>query len=97
EEFDSRTNPFEEGENDRDPTNRVKDNLCDIGGPITRPKTQIMKQSLYRNKTMKILGCEGGHAYMSWLSDKEKSFLSDMIKNIMKFISILVTLNIMRG
>ncbi|RDX95455.1 hypothetical protein CR513_22024, partial [Mucuna pruriens] len=46
EDFDSRTNPFEEGENDRDPTNKVKDNLRDIGGPMTRPKTQIMKQSL---------------------------------------------------
>ncbi|RDX68431.1 hypothetical protein CR513_52584, partial [Mucuna pruriens] len=30
----------------RDPTNKVKDNLHDIGGPMTRPKTQIMKQSL---------------------------------------------------
>ncbi|RDY14749.1 hypothetical protein CR513_00135, partial [Mucuna pruriens] len=46
EDFDSRTNPFEEGENDRDPTNKVKDNLRDIGGPMTRLKTQIMKQSL---------------------------------------------------
>ncbi|RDX93027.1 hypothetical protein CR513_24766, partial [Mucuna pruriens] len=46
EEFDLRTNLFEEGENDRDPTNKVKDNWRDIGGLMTRPKTQIMKQSL---------------------------------------------------
>ncbi|RDX88547.1 hypothetical protein CR513_29856, partial [Mucuna pruriens] len=37
EDFDSRTNPFEEGGNDRDPTNKVKDNLRDVGGPMTRP------------------------------------------------------------
>ncbi|RDX81576.1 Retrovirus-related Pol polyprotein from transposon 17.6, partial [Mucuna pruriens] len=46
EEFDSRTNPLEEGGNDRNPTNKAKDNLCDIGGPMTRPKTKIIKQSL---------------------------------------------------
>ncbi|RDX98142.1 hypothetical protein CR513_18993, partial [Mucuna pruriens] len=46
EKFDSRTNPFEEGGNDRDPTNKGKDNLCDIRGPMTRPKTKMMKQSL---------------------------------------------------
>ncbi|RDX75690.1 hypothetical protein CR513_44399, partial [Mucuna pruriens] len=33
EEFDSRTNPFKEGGNDRNPTDKDKDNLCDIGGP----------------------------------------------------------------
>ncbi|RDY06561.1 hypothetical protein CR513_09438, partial [Mucuna pruriens] len=44
--FDSRTNPFEEGGNDRDPTNKAKDNLCDTRGPMTRPKTKIMKKSL---------------------------------------------------
>ncbi|RDX95066.1 hypothetical protein CR513_22457, partial [Mucuna pruriens] len=38
-EFDSRTNPFEEGGNDRNPTNKEKDNLRDIGGPMTRSKT----------------------------------------------------------
>ncbi|RDX88519.1 hypothetical protein CR513_29877, partial [Mucuna pruriens] len=32
EDFDSRTNPFEEGGNDTDPTNKVKDNLRDVGG-----------------------------------------------------------------
>ncbi|RDX67064.1 hypothetical protein CR513_54104, partial [Mucuna pruriens] len=31
---------------DRNPTNKVKNNWHDIGGPMTRPKTQIMKQSL---------------------------------------------------
>ncbi|RDY13892.1 Retrovirus-related Pol polyprotein from transposon gypsy, partial [Mucuna pruriens] len=46
EDFDSRTNPFEEGGNDRDPTNKVKDNLHDVRGLMTRPKTKIMKQSL---------------------------------------------------
>ncbi|RDX73701.1 hypothetical protein CR513_46656, partial [Mucuna pruriens] len=46
EEFDLRTNPFEEGGNDRDPTNKAKDNLCDIEGPMTRSKTKMMKQYL---------------------------------------------------
>ncbi|RDX71967.1 hypothetical protein CR513_48614, partial [Mucuna pruriens] len=36
EEFDSRTNPFEEGGNDRDPINKAKDNLRDTGSPMTR-------------------------------------------------------------
>ncbi|RDX81001.1 hypothetical protein CR513_38374, partial [Mucuna pruriens] len=40
EEFDSR------GGNDRDPTNKAKDNLHDVGGPMTRPKTKIIKQFL---------------------------------------------------
>ena len=31
---------------DRDPTNKVKDNLRDARGPMTRHKTKIMKQSL---------------------------------------------------
>ncbi|RDX65967.1 hypothetical protein CR513_55320, partial [Mucuna pruriens] len=39
-------NPFEEGGNDRDPTNKVKDNLRDVRGPMTRPKIKMMKQSL---------------------------------------------------
>ncbi|RDX72733.1 hypothetical protein CR513_47737, partial [Mucuna pruriens] len=30
----------------RDPTNKAKDNLHDIGGPMTRLKPKIMKQSL---------------------------------------------------
>ncbi|RDX99973.1 hypothetical protein CR513_16903, partial [Mucuna pruriens] len=46
EEFDSRTNPFEDGGNDRDPTNKVNDNLCDTRGPMTRFKTKMIKQSL---------------------------------------------------
>ncbi|RDX94987.1 hypothetical protein CR513_22553, partial [Mucuna pruriens] len=46
EEFDSRTNPFEEGGNDRNPTNKAKDNLHDTGGLMTRPKTKMVKQSL---------------------------------------------------
>ncbi|RDY12044.1 hypothetical protein CR513_03206, partial [Mucuna pruriens] len=46
EEFDSRMNPFEEGGNDRNPTNKDKDNLRDTGGPMTRPKTKMMKHSL---------------------------------------------------
>ncbi|RDX69704.1 hypothetical protein CR513_51138, partial [Mucuna pruriens] len=46
EEFDSRTNPFEKGGNDRNPTDKDKDHLHDIGGPITRSKTKMRKQSL---------------------------------------------------
>ncbi|RDX97809.1 hypothetical protein CR513_19383, partial [Mucuna pruriens] len=46
EEFDSRMNPFEEGENDRDPTNKAKDNLRESESPMTRPKTKMIKQSL---------------------------------------------------
>ncbi|RDX67764.1 hypothetical protein CR513_53316, partial [Mucuna pruriens] len=46
EEFDSRTNPFEDGGNDRDPTNKAKDNLHDTGSPITRSKSKMIKQSL---------------------------------------------------
>ncbi|RDX84853.1 Tf2-11, partial [Mucuna pruriens] len=46
EEFDSRTNPFERGENDRDLTNKAKDNLRDTRCPMTRSKTKMMKQSL---------------------------------------------------
>ncbi|RDX98263.1 hypothetical protein CR513_18841, partial [Mucuna pruriens] len=46
EEFDSRTNPFEEGGNDRDLTNKAKEYLRDTGGSLTRPKTNMMKQSL---------------------------------------------------
>ncbi|RDX61921.1 Retrovirus-related Pol polyprotein from transposon 17.6, partial [Mucuna pruriens] len=43
EEFDSRTNHFEEGGNDRNPTDKDKDNLHDTGGPMTRSKTKMMK------------------------------------------------------
>ncbi|RDY03501.1 Retrovirus-related Pol polyprotein, partial [Mucuna pruriens] len=46
EEFDSRTNPFEEGGNDRNPTDKDKDNLRDTRGPTTRSKTKTMKQSM---------------------------------------------------
>ncbi|RDX87215.1 hypothetical protein CR513_31346, partial [Mucuna pruriens] len=46
EEFDSRTNPFEKGGNARNPTDKDKDNLCDVGGPLTRSKTKTMKQSM---------------------------------------------------
>ncbi|RDY00594.1 hypothetical protein CR513_16212, partial [Mucuna pruriens] len=46
EEFDSRTNPFEEGGNDRKLTNKDKDNLHDTEGPMTRSKTKMMNQSL---------------------------------------------------
>ncbi|RDY00897.1 hypothetical protein CR513_15854, partial [Mucuna pruriens] len=46
EEFDLRTNPFEEGGNDRDPTNKVKDPLRDTRGSLTMPKINMMKQSL---------------------------------------------------
>ncbi|RDX69109.1 hypothetical protein CR513_51823, partial [Mucuna pruriens] len=46
EKFDSMTNPFEEGGNDRESTNKTKDNLRDAGGPMTMPKTKIIKQSL---------------------------------------------------
>ena len=43
---DSRTNPFEEGGNDRDPTSIPKDSLHGIGGPMTRAKTKKMQQAL---------------------------------------------------
>ncbi|RDY08089.1 Retrovirus-related Pol polyprotein from transposon 17.6, partial [Mucuna pruriens] len=46
EEFDLRMNPFEEEGNDKDLTNKAKDKLCDVGGPMTRSKTKIIKQSL---------------------------------------------------
>ncbi|RDY03037.1 hypothetical protein CR513_13427, partial [Mucuna pruriens] len=46
EEFDSRTNPLEEGENDRNPTNKDKDPLHDIVGPMTISKTKMRKQIL---------------------------------------------------
>ncbi|RDX93953.1 hypothetical protein CR513_23720, partial [Mucuna pruriens] len=46
EEFDSKTNPFEEGGNDRNPINKDKDHLYDIGGPMTRSKTKTRKQAL---------------------------------------------------
>ncbi|RDX63831.1 hypothetical protein CR513_57688, partial [Mucuna pruriens] len=51
EEFDSRMNPFEEAENDRNPTDRNptdknKNHLHDIGGPMTRSKIKMRKQSL---------------------------------------------------
>ncbi|RDX71969.1 hypothetical protein CR513_48616, partial [Mucuna pruriens] len=37
---------FEEGGNDRNPTDKDKDNLCDTRGPMTRSKTKMLKQSL---------------------------------------------------
>ncbi|RDX65438.1 hypothetical protein CR513_55905, partial [Mucuna pruriens] len=41
EEFDSRMNPFEEGGgDDRDPTNKAKDNLCDAGDPHDQAQNQ---------------------------------------------------------
>ncbi|RDX71039.1 hypothetical protein CR513_49662, partial [Mucuna pruriens] len=46
EEFDSRINPFEEGGNDRNSTDKDKDHLHDIGGLMTRSKTKMRKQSL---------------------------------------------------
>ncbi|RDX76515.1 hypothetical protein CR513_43484, partial [Mucuna pruriens] len=46
EEFDLRTNPFEEGGKDRDPTNKDKDPLHDTRGPMTRSKTKMRKKSL---------------------------------------------------
>ncbi|RDX68926.1 hypothetical protein CR513_52031, partial [Mucuna pruriens] len=46
EEFDSRMNPFKEGGNDKNPTNKANDPLHNIGGPMTRFKTKIMKQFL---------------------------------------------------
>ncbi|RDX91146.1 Retrovirus-related Pol polyprotein from transposon 17.6, partial [Mucuna pruriens] len=46
EEFDSRMNPFEEEGNNRNPTNKDKDNLRDIGGPMTTSKTKMLKQFL---------------------------------------------------
>ncbi|RDX97026.1 hypothetical protein CR513_20257, partial [Mucuna pruriens] len=42
-EFDLRMNPFEEGGNDRNPTNKDKDPLHDTGGPMTRSKTEMRK------------------------------------------------------
>ncbi|RDX71733.1 Retrovirus-related Pol polyprotein from transposon 17.6, partial [Mucuna pruriens] len=46
EKFDLRTNPLEEGGNDRDLTNKVKGPLRDIGGHMTRSKIKMIKQSL---------------------------------------------------
>ncbi|RDY14577.1 hypothetical protein CR513_00342, partial [Mucuna pruriens] len=40
EEFDSRTNPLDEGGNDRNSTNKDKDPLHDTGGPMTISKTK---------------------------------------------------------
>ncbi|RDX86055.1 hypothetical protein CR513_32665, partial [Mucuna pruriens] len=45
-EFNLRTNPFEEGGNDRNPTNKAKDPLYDTRSPMTRSKTKMRKQSL---------------------------------------------------
>ncbi|RDX94200.1 hypothetical protein CR513_23436, partial [Mucuna pruriens] len=45
EKFDSGTNPFEEGGNDRNSTNKDKDPLHDTGGPMTRSNTKTRKQS----------------------------------------------------
>nr|KYP51731.1 Transposon Ty3-I Gag-Pol polyprotein [Cajanus cajan] len=45
-EFDSMTNPFEEGGNDEDPPCQDKDPLSNIGGPMTRSKMKKMKQAL---------------------------------------------------
>ncbi|RDX74975.1 hypothetical protein CR513_45202, partial [Mucuna pruriens] len=42
----SRTNPFEEEGNDRDPTNKVKVSFRGIGGPMIMSKIKMMKQSL---------------------------------------------------
>ncbi|RDY08406.1 hypothetical protein CR513_07369, partial [Mucuna pruriens] len=41
--FVSRTNPFEEGRNYRDSTNKAKDPLRDSGGSLIRLKTNMMK------------------------------------------------------
>ncbi|RDX94981.1 hypothetical protein CR513_22554, partial [Mucuna pruriens] len=46
EEFDLRMNPFEEGGNDRNPTDKDKEHLYNIGGPMTRSKTKMRKQAL---------------------------------------------------
>ncbi|RDX83913.1 hypothetical protein CR513_35121, partial [Mucuna pruriens] len=46
EKFDSRMNPFEDGGNDKNPTNIAKDSLHDIGVPMTRSKTKMTKQFL---------------------------------------------------
>ncbi|RDX93870.1 hypothetical protein CR513_23806, partial [Mucuna pruriens] len=45
EEFNLMKNPFEEGGNDKDPTNKANNNLRGIGSPMTRSKTKMMKQS----------------------------------------------------
>ncbi|RDY02355.1 hypothetical protein CR513_14190, partial [Mucuna pruriens] len=42
-EFDSRRNPFEEGGNDKDQTNKAKDPLRDFRGTMTRSKTKMMR------------------------------------------------------
>ncbi|RDX73318.1 hypothetical protein CR513_47092, partial [Mucuna pruriens] len=46
EEFDLRTNPFEEGGNNKDPTIKASNNLRDTRGPMTRSKTKMIKQFL---------------------------------------------------
>ena len=45
-EADSRSNPFEEGENVGDVTSSSNNPLHGIGGPITRSRTKRMKQAL---------------------------------------------------
>jgi len=43
---ESRTNPSEEGENDRDATNPSRDPLNGIGGPMNKSKSKRMNQAL---------------------------------------------------
>ncbi|RDX93950.1 hypothetical protein CR513_23724, partial [Mucuna pruriens] len=76
EEFDSRTNPFEEGGNDRDPTNKAKDPLCDTRGSLTRPKINMMKQSL-QDLTMEKMGSliAGGKMERSFIVENKRSQL----------------------
>ncbi|RDX97984.1 hypothetical protein CR513_19174, partial [Mucuna pruriens] len=57
EEFDSRTNPFEEKGNDRNPTDKYKDNLCDIrDGPFSDPL-----RSYHNVQTHHPYGSSKGH------------------------------------
>ncbi|RDX96865.1 hypothetical protein CR513_20426, partial [Mucuna pruriens] len=54
EEFDLRTNPFEEGGNDRDPTNKAKDNLSDARDMEDEPSSKASTLILGRPFSMTI-------------------------------------------
>ena len=47
-EFDSRTNPFQEGGNDENSTkaNNVQDQLQGVDGPLTRARAKRLKEAL---------------------------------------------------
>ncbi|RDX88001.1 hypothetical protein CR513_30461, partial [Mucuna pruriens] len=56
-EFNSRTNPFEDEGNDRDPTNKAGDPLHDIGGPMTRNFAYFGICLMTSRKGHALVGC----------------------------------------